>query len=611
MSLDVEGAEWHVLSHFNFSKHTFLVMTIERPNNQLHHLLVRHGYRFVYVISEFGECLYLHHTMSSFDRQMNKRHIRNTLWGGQSHRYLAHPKWNGTYFPVAHEGEGLDEPTSIEVHHHEGWPPTAANQTSSDSFHAQVEHPGHDSQESILTNFSTHHIFTAKTIADHSDLFDMMEAYIRQHNANSVLTDTEFCSRKFVIATYACPQMIGNHMNEFLNAFVAAIVTNRTVVWKFCSRKPCLIDSASDCREYLDRAPWIVSWFKVKNKWERACSVLYPKANLFGDIPIVEIYRKNVAHHAIMCCGIDRIVEPFINVGTLEMHEMVSLRYKHAKLSSSSRETVQLLFKYGEDFAYGMLFRWSFAFQQHIKERNDQVIKQMLRKAMLEDRITDYSEKTPFYIGVHLRHSGANDHVGYEHGEEQCLESLVRRAFSKVRQQHFCVVLLATDRQQPIKQHQSGNWSGCLVVTSNHSAVSAPLVRYSFEHGPFIGPIAMHDIELLSRSDVFIGSSYTSDQKELKYLLSTFSTLISGLRATNGGNYSTAYPSYWLPHCSKMLAARLDVRAQESMASSFKCPSNAHDNNFFANYCPYYYKIDHEVNVTDNSSTRSLDSFSV
>jgi hypothetical protein len=60
-----------------------------------------------------------------------------------------------------------------------------------------------------------------------------------------------------------------------------------------------------------------------------------------------------------------------------------------------------------------------------------------------------------------------------------------------------------------------------------------------------------------------------------------------------------------------MLAARLDVRAQESMASSFKCPSNAHDNNFFANYCPYYYKIDHEVNVTDNSSTRSLASFSV
>ena len=42
MSLDVEGAEWHVMNQFNFTKYTFLVMTIERPTSQLHHLLGKH-----------------------------------------------------------------------------------------------------------------------------------------------------------------------------------------------------------------------------------------------------------------------------------------------------------------------------------------------------------------------------------------------------------------------------------------------------------------------------------------------------------------------------------------------------------------------------------------
>ena len=63
-------------------------------------------------------------------------------------------------------------------------------------------------------------------------------------------------------------------------------------------------------------------------------------------------------------------------------------------------------------------------------------------------------------------------------------------------------------------------------------------------------------------------------------------------------SYATKYPSYWLPYCSKMFAARLDINVQSNVALEYQCPPNAHDNNFFSKYCPYYYKQDHQVLVT-------------
>ena len=45
LSLDVEGAEWIVMQNFNFTKHRFAIMTIERPKEQLMNLLHQYGYQ--------------------------------------------------------------------------------------------------------------------------------------------------------------------------------------------------------------------------------------------------------------------------------------------------------------------------------------------------------------------------------------------------------------------------------------------------------------------------------------------------------------------------------------------------------------------------------------
>lgn len=65
LSLDVEGAEFHVLKHFDFGMYIFSIMTVERPTEEFHRLLAKHGYWFAMSLrdkhwSYFGECLYLH-----------------------------------------------------------------------------------------------------------------------------------------------------------------------------------------------------------------------------------------------------------------------------------------------------------------------------------------------------------------------------------------------------------------------------------------------------------------------------------------------------------------------------------------------------------------------
>lgn len=98
----------------------------------------------------------------------------------------------------------------------------------------------------------------------------ILEEYKRTHNKDRVLKEEakEFCARKFVIATYACPSMVGNHMHEFLNAWAGAVVTNRTVLWNFCNRKPCLMDDEETCGLYIERAAWIPSANEVEAKWK-------------------------------------------------------------------------------------------------------------------------------------------------------------------------------------------------------------------------------------------------------------------------------------------------------------------------------------------------------
>lgn len=82
LSLDIEGAELHALKHFDFGIYTFLCITIERPQKDLHLLLIKHKYWFATILrtntkarQSFGEALYIHESALNFKQHMEKYRI--------------------------------------------------------------------------------------------------------------------------------------------------------------------------------------------------------------------------------------------------------------------------------------------------------------------------------------------------------------------------------------------------------------------------------------------------------------------------------------------------------------------------------------------------------
>jgi FkbM family methyltransferase len=78
LSLDVEGAEWLAMKDFDFKRFSFLVVIVERPQENLRNLLRAHRYQFVGLLSNaaHGEELWL---LESFVKVVEQRDGKNAL----------------------------------------------------------------------------------------------------------------------------------------------------------------------------------------------------------------------------------------------------------------------------------------------------------------------------------------------------------------------------------------------------------------------------------------------------------------------------------------------------------------------------------------------------
>jgi hypothetical protein len=193
----------------------------------------------------------------------------------------------------------------------------------------------------LLKSFVLRDHFHKNTLAENPVLFQQMEQYISMHSAQVVLNESSVCNRNYVAATYACPQAMGNHMHEFLNNFAGAFITNRTLVWKFCNRKPCQLDNEGDCNDQTTRFPWMMSVWDLEKRWiEDKCNV--NQRNGFHQL--IPSKFKFQAEQILICCGLD--LGRFSNgngevsrldYGTLELHEFYALSSPSARLREDSK----------------------------------------------------------------------------------------------------------------------------------------------------------------------------------------------------------------------------------------------------------------------------------
>ena len=329
-------------------------------------------------------------------------------------------------------------------------------------------------------------------------------------------------------------------MHEFLNAWAGAVITNRTIVWTFCNRKPCLTDDEEMCGQFVTRLPWMAHLKDIEEKWKSSgCD-----QHKIERVQVVNFRLRYAAEKILTCCGLEKIQAPFLDYGGMDRREMFALSLPAAKLSETAKHIARILFQNGEDEGYGMLFRSTFEFTPRIADQNANILQKVHDTLHIQDR------KDVFHIGVHLRHSNNRDLNGTEYGELKC----IRKVLSEIKPK-TCILLVASDRANTLQRMQEhAREVNCTFVTSNHSLTHA---QYG-EHGPFWGEIAMADIELLSHADYFIGSSYMN----FGSMTSTYSMLISGLVSTNRGGY--IMPSPVVDYKELYIQAKLDLKKLQS-----------------------------------------------
>jgi len=233
----------------------------------------------------------------------------------------------------------------------------------------------------------------------------------------------------------------------------------------------------------------------------------------------------------------------------MDRREMFTLSFPGARLNDDAKRVAKVLFSDGDDVGYGRLFRAAFNFTPRITESNNHILREVEKKLIDEANLA--SADDVFRLGIHLRHTNNRDINGSDYGEMGCLKKVLAEANPTNKR---CILLVASDRAQALsRMRETAGQIGCVFTTSNHSMIHQ---QYG-EHGPFWGEIAMADIELLSRSDFFVGSSYTN----FGSMTSTYSMVISGLVATTKGsyplnNYKELYEKAKL-ELEKLLASRM------------------------------------------------------
>ncbi len=425
-------------------------------------------------------------------------------------------------------------------------------------------------------------------MTDNKELFHELTKYIHQHGRDSIINDVgSICTRKYAIGTYSAPEQIGNNMHEFLNGYLTAFVTNRTLLWQYCDRRPCKVNPYGKCNELVPRLPWIMHIGELWDMWkDQNCSEPW---NIHG---LTTMWQRDTAEEIAMCCGVDNLTIPIIYFGTFQQHEYFSLHLPQARLSETSRRRAQLIFRQGEHVGYGILLKSSFHIGKQIVEDNNQLIRKHIAQIQQNISHPNYvvslsvrNEHEPFFISLHLRHAhlASQSRIIQDDRGLTCLLSLIAKYRNNIMKDRLCIILFSTDRTETyeyIRTLPPEELGNCSVLTTDHQGHH---IQHS-EHGPYVGDIAVRDVELLSRADLLIGSIYNTPK--LSLWSSSFSLLIAEFRSMNGRPYSISIPPVFTANCDVVIGSRI-VPKDIYTNSSITCTAANQPGVNLPAECPY------------------------
>ena len=240
-------------------------------------------------------------------------------------------------------------------------------------------------------------------------LTKFVEHYKSFHNAKRIQEEPAdlICARRYLVARMQC-QQFGNYMHNFVNSFILALVSNRTLI----------LTGGADCHKSIKFSNWILRSTSIglpamnnsEHMREFDCGKLgnssFIKSLSTGWLPEKRAHAMKV----IACSNIDAINDMIVEFGPfLDHHQAIALNQSGALLGTSARLTINKIFgQYDEYAIYGYLIRHVFEFSRDITDWNRNKV----------TRLTGM-----FVIGLHVRHPWDKGHK--TQGEEKCVRKLL------------------------------------------------------------------------------------------------------------------------------------------------------------------------------------------
>ena len=368
----------------------------------------------------------------------------------------------------------------------------------------------------------------------------ILQQYQAWHSISALKQDDSNTHRRYAVGFYSCPLQAGNRLHHFVNSFIWAVITNRTLLWDYWDQENCQkygqghdpgvcqhANTEPECSAILERASWIPSlseysplaapariphvpfyatqlhtykvgsWFHYRARrpfWESTGVAIDASWNPYYDLPLV---------------AFPIMVDPLDDL----LHSPNLLLHTHW-----SRNVAEALYSEGMDFLYGMLLNASFSFAPDF-----------LNSAFRES--TYNLTPSMFTAALHSRHDKTQDD-GCQIGREQrCLDTVLQGNLPKESQhtqsagkppQHHptCHVFLMSDRTctlDHVTEYLKSKYPQCQVERANHRSVTKNNTNSSTswlsEHGPFSGAGFYKDWILAARSrSAFIGTKRWSSQ---------------------------------------------------------------------------------------------------
>jgi len=336
----------------------------------------------------------------------------------------------------------------------------------------------------------------------------ILEQYRRWHGVEAIRREQQSSglhssnnNRTYAVGFYQCPLAAGNRMHEFANSLLWAIVTNRTFLWKYWDDQTCLkyapdkliefhtcdVESTriEHCDALLQRAEWIPSydeWFPQVDILRHNQPVVLPaKATL--PKPAMNMRIKNpvvVDSQQLRQTTPVAIFMRFQN----RLSYLGRPEYRDRKLQTEwGRHAAQQLFSLGEEFLYGLLFRYCFDFSKSIRGS----VALSGEPGRATTRTT--SAVRPYSVALHSRHNESGDLGCNVENEKQCLQQVLSNNLQQ--QNRGCEVALLSDRDCTIKNLRTWleqeDQRHCKVHVAQHDVGTGTFS----EHGPFAGKHAL------------------------------------------------------------------------------------------------------------------------